>query len=214
MHLPTRTVAVVTVAAGLAFAPGLAAPAWAATAELDRGVMVEWIQHGPMPGVSGNVHIGRLQVMVPDGQRSPVSIYGEMFDYACPGDYLPSGLWLDALTQLDAVCASKDNLIIEHADLDLHVDGRLGGARAVGTIDYFHTLEPGPDGSLPVDLRWSAPGPRTETRTVVIARRPRTVEVTTTRQASVVGTIGTERIGVGRQISDGQTIRYKRTVAG
>jgi hypothetical protein len=76
-------------------------------------------------------------------------------------------------------------------------------------LDYIHTVAPGAEGSFSVDLRWSAPGEKTVTR--VVSPVNDMVDATT-REASVVGTLGTEHVGSGTQISDGQTIRYQHIV--
>lgn len=207
----TRILAGAAGAIAIVLASGVGTPASAATVTIDRSVVVEWIQRGPLPGVGGNVHVGRFQASVHAGEHTASSIYGEMFDYMCPQGYLPSGLWLDALPQLDANCAIRDNLIIETADLTLRVDAKLATARAMGSIDYIHGLAAGSPGSLTVDLRWSGLGGQTVTRDVV-GRNPRIVDVTGTREAAVVGAIGTEHIGNGVQKSDGQLLRLKRIV--
>jgi hypothetical protein len=114
------------------------------------------------------------------------------------------------MPQLDANCVYEDDLVMETGALALKIDGKLHSARMVGTINYIHTVAPGADGSFAVDLRWIAPGEKTVTRVVSPANH--LVDVTTTREASVVGTFGTEHIGSGTQISAGQTIRYKHIV--
>jgi len=194
-------------------ASGLSAPAWADTVTAERGASVFWIQQGPLPGVQGNVHLGGLAVTAPAGEQTPDYIYGEILDYTCPDGYLPSGLSLEAQAQLDANCTFEDNLVIQTGDVALHVDGQLHKAQAVGTVDYIHTVLPGADGSLSINLRWNAPGDKTVVRQVV-TRNPPVSFATITREASVVGTIGTEHVGTGTQIAAGQTVRYKRTVHG
>ena len=203
MKLLTRAAAVTVVAAVLTLASGLGSSAWADTITRDRSVTVFWIQQGPIPGVQGNVHLGGLQAT----KQSPIFVYGEILDYTCPTGYLPTGLSLDAMTQLDANCVYEDDLVMETGDLALSIDGKLHSARMVGTLNYIHTVAPGADGSFAVDLRWSAPGEKTVTRVVDHANNM--VNVKTTREASVVGKLGTEHIGSGTQISAGQTIRYK-----
>jgi hypothetical protein len=205
MNLLSRAAAVTVAAAVLTLASGLGSSAWADTVTRDRSITVFWIQQGPIPGVQGNVHIGSLQAT----KQSPIFVYGEILDYTCPEGYLPTGLSLDAMAQLDANCVFEDDLVMETGDLALNIDGKLHSAHMVGTINYIHTVAPGPDGSFPVDLRWSAPGEKTVTR--VVNHVNHIVDATTTREASVVGTFGTEQIGSGTQISTGQTIRYKTT---
>ena len=114
------------------------------------------------------------------------------------------------MTQLDANCVYEDDLVMETGDLALSIDGKLHSARMVGTLNYIHTVAPGADGSFSVDLRWSAPGEKTVTR--VVNHFNNFVDATITREASVTGTFGTEQIGTGTQISEGQVIRYKHTV--
>ena len=212
MNLLTRTAAVTVGAAVLALASGMGATAWADTVTRERSVWVAWIQQGDIPGVQGNVHTARFEAYGNAGEHSPRYVYGEMLDYTCPDDYLPTGIWQDAILQLQDNCVYEDDLVMETADLVLNVDGKLHSARMVGTINYIHTVAPGPDGSFSVDLRWSAPGEKTVTRVVDHANG--FVDATTTREASVVGTIGTEHIGSGTQLSDGQTVRWKHTVRG
>jgi hypothetical protein len=111
----------------------LVSPADAVTITIRRSATVEWLQVGPIPGVAGNVHVGRVQAWVLADERVPETVYGEMFDYTCPAGYLPDGLWIDAISQLDANCTPEDNLIIETGDLNLNVDGKLHRARLVGS---------------------------------------------------------------------------------
>ena len=203
MKLLTRMAAVAAGTAILALASGPGSAAWADTVTRDRSVTVFWIQQGDILGVQGNVHLGGLQAT----KQSPIFVYGEILDYTCPEGYLPTGLSLDAMAQLDANCVYEDDLVIETGDIALNIDGKLHSARMVGTLDYIHTVAPGADGSFSVDLRWSAPGEKTVTR--VVSRPNHLVEATTTREARIVGTFGTEQIGSGTQISAGQIIRYK-----
>jgi hypothetical protein len=203
-----RRISIAVGLAALAVPFTLVSSAHADTVTIRRSATVEWIQEGPIPGVAGNVHVGRVQAWVPAGERVVESLYGEMFDYTCPAGYLPDGLWLEALPQLDAACTIEDNLIIETGDLDLNVDGKLHRARLVGSLGYIHGLAVGDPGSFAVDLRWDAPGDKTVVRDVIFTR-PRTILVTTTRDASVTGTIGSEEIGTGDQISSGVVERYK-----
>lgn len=193
--------------ATLALTTSLAAPAYADTVTTQRSATVEWLQTGQISGVGGNVHVGRVQFWVPAGSQTPVSLYGEMFDYSCPAGFLPDGLWLDAISQLDATCDIKDNLIIESGDVTLNVGGKLHRAHLVGELVFINTFVVG-SGSLAVDLRWTAPGSKTVTRQL-ISPHPRTILVTTTRTGSVVGTIGTATIGVGDQASSGVVERDK-----
>ncbi len=207
MKLLTRIAAVAAGAAVLTLASGVGSTAWADTVTRDRSVTVFWIQQGSIPGVQGNVHLGGLQ----STKQSPIFIYGEILDYTCPQGYLPTGLSLEALPQLEANCVFEDDLVMETGDVALKIGGKLHSARLMGTINYIHTVAPGLDGSFSVDLRWSAPGEKTVTR-VVNGRQ--SVSTTTTREASVTGTFGTEHIGTGTQISAGQTIRYKTILKG
>ena len=85
-----------------ALTTSLAAPAYADTVTTQRSATVEWLQTGQISGVGGNVHVGRAQFWVPAGSPTPVTLYGEMFDYSCPDGFLPDGLWLDAISQLDS----------------------------------------------------------------------------------------------------------------
>ncbi len=80
-------------------------------------------------------------------------MYSEILDYTCPEGYLPTGVSLEAMPQLDANCVYEDDLIVETGDLALTIDGKLHSARMAGTINYIHTVPTGPAGSLPVDLR-------------------------------------------------------------
>lgn len=205
-HARRATVAIG--AAALVMATATAEPAFADTTTIQRSATVEWLQQGPIDGVGGNVHVGRVQAWVPAGERTVSSVYGEMFDYTCPAGFLPDGLWLDALVQLDATCAIQDNLIIETGDLDLHVTGKLHTARLVGDLGYIHGLAVGDPGVFDVDLLWDAPGDKTVTREV-FSTQPRTILVTTTREASVTGTIGSESVGTGVQATSGVVERYK-----
>lgn len=184
--------------AALVVTTSLAAPAYADTVTTQRGATVEWLQTGSIGGVGGNVHVGRVQLSAPAGG---VTLYGEMFDYSCPPGFLPTGLWLDAIPQLDATCTIQDNLIIETGDVTLNVGANLHSAHLVGELNFINTFVVG-SGSLAVNLRWSAPGGRTVTRQLV-SPHPRTILVTTTRTGSVVGKIGTATIGVGDQTSSG-----------
>jgi hypothetical protein len=193
--------------ASVALATSLAAPAYADTTTTQRSATVEWLQQGQIDGVGGNVHVGRVQFWAPAGEQTPVTLYGEMFDYTCPTGFLPDGLWQDAITQLDANCVAEDNLIIQTGDVTLNVEGKLHHARLVGEVDYINTFVVG-SGSLAVDLRWNAPGSKTVTRDL-ISPRPRTIVVTTARSGSVVGTIGSATIGVGENASSGVLARYK-----
>lgn len=193
--------------ATLALTTSLAAPAYADTVTIQRSATVEWLQTGQISGVGGNVHVGRVQFWIPATSPTPVTLYGEMFDYTCPAGFLPDGLWLDAIAQLDAACDIQDNLIIDSGDLTLNVDGKLHRAHLVGELEYINTYEVG-SGSFAVDLRWAAPGSKTVTRQL-LSPDPRTILITTTRTASVVGTIGSAAIGVGDQASTGVVERYK-----
>jgi hypothetical protein len=206
MNLLTRAAAVTVGAAVLTLASGLGSSASADTVTRDRSVTVFWIQQGPIPGVQGNVHLGSLQAT----RQSPIFVYGEILDYTCAAGYLPTGLSIDALLQLQDNCVYEDDLVMETGDVALTIDGKLHSARMVGTLKYIHTVAPGADGSFAVDLRWIAPGEKTVDR--VVSRPNHRVDTTITREASVVGTFGTEQIGSGTQISAGQTIRYKSIV--
>jgi hypothetical protein len=207
MKLLTRIAAVAAGTAVLTLASGLGSAAWADTVTRQRSVLVFWIQQGAIPGVQGNVHIGGLQASAAPGEHTANFVYSEILDYTCPEGYLPTGVSIEAQTQLDQNCVYEDDLVVETGDLALTIDGKLHSARMDGTINYIHTVQTGPAGSIPVDLRWSAPGDKTVTSDVVVLHNPRTVFITTTREASVVGTIGTEHIGSGTQISTGQTMR-------
>lgn len=193
--------------ATVALTTALAAPAYADTVTTQRSATVEWLQTGEIIGVGGNVHVGRVQFWVPEESPTPVSLYGEMFDYSCPAGFLPDGLWLDAISQLDAACDIQDNLIIDSGDVTLSVGGKLHRAHLVGELQFINTFVVG-SGSLAVDLRWAAPGSKTVTRQLV-SPHPRTILVTTTRTGSVVGTIGSATIGVGDQASSGVVERDK-----
>jgi hypothetical protein len=187
--------------AAVVLTTSLAVPAYADTVTTQRSATVEWLQTGQISGVGGNVHVGRVQFSVPAASPTPVTLYGEMFDYTCPAGYLPDGLWLDAIAQLDANCDIQDNLIIQSGDLTLNVGGKLHSAHLVGEMDFINTFVVG-SGSFAVNLRWAAPGDKTVTRSL-ISPHPRTVLVQTTRTGSVVGTIGSATIGVGDQASSG-----------
>jgi hypothetical protein len=212
MNLLRRTAAVAVGAAVFTLASGLASTAWADTVTRERSVWVAWIQQGAIPGVQGNVHMARFEAYGNAGEHSPRYVYGEMLDFTCPDGYLPVGFGEAAILQLQDNCVHEDSLVMETADLVLTIDGRLHSARMVGTINYIHTVAPGADGSFSVDLRWSAPGEKTVTR--VVDHPNGFVDATTTREASVTGTFGTEHIGTGTQVSEGQTMRWKHTVRG
>ena len=197
-----------TAAAVVALAVTMVQPASADTWTRQRSATVEWLQVGAVNGVDGNVHAGRVQATVPVGSRTPSFLYGEMLDYTCPDGYLPDGLWLDAIAQMDANCTLADNLIIETGDLQLKVDGQLHTARLVGDLGYIHGYAVGAPGTFAVDLRWDAPGAKTVTREVWQVS-PRVIRVTTSRDASVTGTIDSDEIGSGVQISRGVVERYK-----
>jgi len=208
IHAHVRRASIAIGLAALALPFTLVSPADAVTVTTRRSATVEWLQVGPIPRVAGNVHVGRVQAWVPAGERVVESLYGEMFDYTCPAGYLPEGLWIEALPQLDANCSIEDNLIIETGDLNLNVDGKLHRARLVGSLGYIHGLAVGDPGSFAVNLRWDAPGEKTVVRERIFDR-PRIFLVTTTRDASVTGTIGSEAIGIGDQISSGVVQRFK-----
>jgi hypothetical protein len=198
------------VAAALALAVlGATGPAaHADTVTKQRSVVAEWMQLGAVPQAAGNVHVGRVQVWGTPGSHEVDSLYGETLDYTCPSGFVPDGLWLDAIAELDATCTLEDNLIIESGDLDLRVQGTLRSARLTGALGYIHGYAVGSPGSLPVDLRWDAPGTKTVDRQVV-GTRPRTIVVTTTREASVTGTVGTTAVGPGDGTSAGEVMRIK-----
>src|SRR4051794_22265426 len=81
------------------------------TISVQHSATVEWLQLGSVPQAAGNVHVGRLQAWVPAGMREVDEVYGESLDYTCPAGFVPEGLWLDAIAQLDASCLLEDNLI-------------------------------------------------------------------------------------------------------
>jgi hypothetical protein len=192
--------AVATVVAG-------SLPARADTTTVQRSATVQWVRVGALPEASGNVHIGRLQAWVIPGHRDVDSVYGETLDYLCPEGYVPGGLWTEAQTELDLHCTLVDNLVIESGDLQLHVQGRLHRAWLDGEVRFLHGLEAQPPGTLAVHLQWEAPGPKDVSRQLV-GSRPRIIQVTTTRQASVAGTIGTAEVGSDPATGAGFVERY------
>lgn len=201
---------VTTVALVGAVSAGASSPASGAatTSTVQRTATAEWLKLGTIPEAAGNVHVGRVQAWLTPGLHTVDSVYGETLDYTCPDGYAPTGLWLDAIPQLDANCTLEDNLIMESGDLVLSVQGDLHQGRLVGDLDYIHGYAVGDPGSFAVDLRWDAPGGKDVVREK-IGSRPAVFLVTTTRDASVNGTIGTATVGPVDQTSAGVLQRVK-----
>ncbi len=188
---------------------GAGAPAAHADTETrQRSVVAEWLQLGAVPQAGGNVHVGRVQAWQTPGSPAVDAVYGETLDYTCPAGFVPDGLWLDAIAQLSETCTFVDNLVIETGELDLHVQGKLRSARLTGALGYISGEAAGPPGTLPVDLRWAAPGDKTVDRQVV-GSRPRTILVTTSREATVTGTVGATAVGPGDGTSAGEVLRLR-----
>jgi hypothetical protein len=187
--------------------------AHADTISVRRSATVEWLQLGSVPQAAGNVHVGRVQAWVPSGTQQVESVYGESFDYTCPAGFVPDGLWLDAIAQLDASCTLEDNLIMETGELRLHVQGQLHKARLTGALGYIHGYAVGDPGTIPLDLTWDAPGGKDVVRQQV-GSRPNAFEITTTRQATVSGTIGSGPVGPADQTSAGVLQRIKTVQRG
>jgi hypothetical protein len=141
------------------------------------------------------------------------SVYGESLDYTCPAGFVPDGLWLDAIAQLDASCTLEDNLIMETGELRLHVQGQLHKARLTGALGYIHGYAVGDPGTIPLDLTWDAPGGKDVVRQQV-GSRPNAFQITTTRQATVSGTIGSGPVGPADQTSAGVVQRIKTVQRG
>lgn len=195
-------------AAALALLGAATSAAHADTETRQRSVVAEWMQLGTVPQADGNVHVGRVQAWQTPGSHAVDAVYGETFDYTCPAGFVPDGLWLEAMAQLDATCTLEDNLVVETGDLALRIDGKLRTARMTGTLGYIHGLASGAPGTLPVDLRWAAPGDKTVDRQVV-GSRPRVLVVTTSREASVTGAVGGSAVGPADATSAGQVLRIR-----
>jgi hypothetical protein len=167
MSLPVRRF--LTVAAStLALTAAVAAPTPASAASMffskssGTTASVTWLEMGELPSgpAAGNAHFGFLQVE--DLGKGRARAFGEVVDVQCEQGvepYQPGWHHGPALEQEDpGGCVVVDVRFIDGArSLSFSIDRKLTQATLTGTLDVSGH-GPGPVGSPPVSITWSATG--------------------------------------------------------